>query len=65
MQSFCKGNSKTEMDTDINFVYLQGTDYVNYEKGSLISKNCEKYRLADKKGCVENWREITLFTHYQ
>lgn len=47
MQSPCKGNSKNNSDTDINFVYLQGTDYANYEKGSLISRNCEKYCLAD------------------
>ena len=64
MQSFCKGNSKTKTDTNINFVYLQGTDCVNYEKGSLISRNCEKYCLADKKGRVESWRKIAFFTHY-
>lgn len=29
---------------------MQGTDWVNYEKGSLISRNSEKYCLADKKG---------------
>lgn len=47
LKSVCKSNSKSITDTDIVFVYLQGTDYVSYEKRSLISRNSEKYFLAD------------------